>query len=80
MKKPKISQKFNLTFWLVIAEDLELSRQFEERGNERQKKALKQAQKYLRWLEIQKQKDREYFEKQPKKRTRRKKKLKRRRK
>jgi len=73
MKKPKISQKFNLTFWLVIAEDLELSQQFEERGNERQKKALKQAQRYLKWLDIQKKEDREYFEEQLKKRIRRKK-------
>jgi len=82
MKKPKIAQKFNLTFWLHIAKDLELSRQFEERGNERQKKALRQAQKYLKWLDIQKKEDREYFEKQLKKRTRpkKKKKLKRRRK
>lgn len=80
MKKPKPPK--NLTYWLGIAKDLELSQQFEERGNERQKKALKQAQRYLRWLDIQKQKDREYFAKQLKKRTRRKreKKLKRRKK
>lgn len=79
MKKPKISQKFNLTYWLGVAEDLELSQQFEERGNERQKKALNQAKKYLKWLDIQKKEEREYFAKQLKKRTRRKKKSKRRR-
>jgi len=58
-----------------------LSQQFEDRGNKRQKANLDLAQRYLRWLDIQKKKDREYFEKKLKKRVRRrkKKKLKRRR-
>jgi len=74
MRKPKPPK--NLTYWLSIVEDLELSQQFEERGNERQKKALKLAQEYLKWLDIQKKKDREYFQKQLKKRVRRRKKKK----
>lgn len=61
MRKPKPPK--NLTYWLGIAEDLELSQQFKDRGNESQKKALKQAQRYLQWLKIQKQKDRKYFRK-----------------
>jgi len=82
MKKPRIPQKFNLNYWLGIANNLELSQQFEERGNKRQKANLDLAQRYLRWLDIQKKKDRGYFERQLKKRVRRrkkKKKLKRRR-
>jgi len=76
MKRPKIPQKFNLIYWLRIAGDLELSSQFEERGNKRQRAKLDLAQRYLRWLDIQKKKDRKYFEKQLKKRVRRRKKKK----
>ena len=46
----------NQNFWLMIAQDENKVKAFQERGNITQKKNLKRALKYIRWLEIQKKK------------------------
>ena len=50
--RPKGSKKDtgidNLYFWINVAKDPELSVQFRERGNDRQKQQLNLAEKYLR--------------------------------
>ena len=54
MKRPRMPD--NQNFWLMIAQDENKVKAFQERGNITQKKNLKRALKYIRWLEIQKKK------------------------
>jgi len=51
MKRPKMPE--NANFWLQVAKDNEQIKQFLQRGNDRQKRNLKNALKYLKWHSIQ---------------------------
>jgi hypothetical protein len=55
MKRPKMPE--NANFWLQVAKDNEQIKQFLQRGNDRQKRNLKNALKYLKWHSIQKRKE-----------------------
>lgn len=60
MKRPKMPDR--LDFWRYIIESQEKFDEFMKRGNGRQKKALEQARRYLKWERIQKQKGGEKYE------------------
>lgn len=54
MKKPK--QPNNYNFWLFVLADPKEKEEFLIKGNDRQKKELKQAEQYKRWKDIQERK------------------------
>jgi len=55
MKKPKPPK--NKAFWLLVAKNPKEAKLFEEKGNKRQKRELKKAQKYLKWRKVQKKEE-----------------------
>lgn len=55
MRKPKEFK--NKEFWLSVAKDPKQVKEFQERGDERQKKCLELALKHLKWLKIQERKE-----------------------
>ena len=54
MRKPRPPK--NLAYWISVAENDEQVKEFEENGNDRQKRCLKQAQKVLKWRKLQRKK------------------------
>lgn len=55
MKKPSLPG--NGCFWLSVARNQEQVNDFFRRGNDRQKKELSKAVAYLKWQQIQEQKE-----------------------
>ena len=53
IKRPRTPN--NLNFWLFVLENEEETKQFMERGSDRAKRELKQAQRYKDYLEKEKE-------------------------
>ena len=54
MNRPKLPK--NESYWIHMAKSEEYTKAVGERGNDKQKKALRMAQKYLKWKAIQERK------------------------
>lgn len=55
MKKPTLPK--NEVYWLGVARSPDLVTEFMNRGNDRQKRELSKAVRFLKWREIQEQKE-----------------------
>ena len=55
MRKPKLP--VNPSFWLEVIKDPKQVKDFQERGNDRQKRNLERTLQFVRWLKIQEEKE-----------------------